>query len=108
MLHDWYWQLQAAAQGPDWSFSATFAPANAEHLTVLIRQYGFPGFAYSQVIDGRCLRHHHTSTYDLYIDQRNYATLAANLAGDQRQNIWVYHTIEVCGSDLTIERGYGG
>jgi hypothetical protein len=44
----------------------------------------------------------------VYIDQGNYAALAANLAGVRPQILWIYHTIEVRGADLSLERGYGG
>lgn len=108
MARDWFWQLQAAGQGPDWRFSASFAPADAARLAAHVRYHALPGFAHYRVDDGFCARHGHRSSYDMYIDEGNYAQLVANFAGDQAQNVWIYHTIEVCGHDLTIERGYGG
>lgn len=108
MSRDWFWQLQADGHGPDWFFFATFAPAGAERLSRLVREHPLPAFAQYRATNRLCRRHHHTSTFDLYVDQANYAGLVANLTGEQGRNIWIYHTIEVCGADITIERGYGG
>lgn len=108
MTRDWFSQIQAAAQGPDWYFFATFTPADAERLADHVRQHPLPGFAPYRVNEGPCVRHRHRSTYDLYVDQGNYPRLVANFEGDSPQNIWTYHLIEICGHDLTIARGYGG
>jgi hypothetical protein len=107
-VRDWFWQLQASGQGPDWFLVASFAADDAGLLAALVAQQPLPGFARYQVRDGLCARHNHRSDHDVYIDQTNYAALVANLAGSRPQNIWVYHTIEVCGADLSLERGYGG
>lgn len=108
MTRNWFWQLQAAQHGPDWFFSATFAPTDATQLAARIRQHPLAGLRHYRVTNGPCRQHQHTSTYDLYADQANYAALKANFESDTPQNIWIYHAIEVCGSDLRIERGYGG
>ena len=108
ITRDWFWQLQASGQGPDWFFYASFAADDAGLLAALVAQQPLPGFARHQAMDGLCARHGHRSAHDVYIDQHNAAALAANLAGVRPQNIWIYHTIEVCGADLTLERGYGG
>ena len=34
--------------------------------------------------------------------------MVANIEGKEAGNIWIYNIITVCGSDLKIERGYGG
>ena len=108
MQHDWFWQLEAAGHGPDWFFFATFTPSTTDGVAVVIRQHPLPGFAYYHVSNGPCSRHHHHSTYDLYVDQHNYDQLVQSFAGRQIQNRWIYHTIAVCGNDVTLERGYGG
>lgn len=108
MKRNWFWQLQATQHGPDWSFSATFVPTDAEQLAARIRQHPLAGLRHYRVTNGPCRQHQHTSTYDLYADQANYAALVANFERDTPQNIWIYHTIEVCGPDLLIERGYSG
>lgn len=107
-LHDWFWQLEAEARGPDWFFAASFAPECAGRLAQMVGQRPPLGFARIQVAGGQCPLHGHTSSYDVYVDQRNYAGLAANVAGEAARNIWIYHTIELCGADLRVERGYGG
>jgi hypothetical protein len=108
-MQDWFWQLTAGL-GPDWQFTASFTPASAAALAALVRKQRLPGFTYHQVVNGPCTRHQHTSTYDLYVDTANAAGLWDNLTLTSRQprNLWVYHTIEICGADLTLERGYGG
>jgi hypothetical protein len=108
MLRDWFWQLQTTGQGPDWFLFATFAPATTDRLLTVVRQHPLPGFASYHVSNGPCSRHHHDSTYELYIDQRNYEQVVQSFNGRPSQNIWIYHTIAVCGNDLTLERGYGG
>ena len=107
-MREWFWQLQAAGQGPDWYFVAGFAPAGAERLAAHVRGYRLPDFDHYRVVDGLCTRHQHHATSDLYADRASYPRLVANLAGGRPQNIWIYHAIEVCGPSLTIERGYGG
>jgi hypothetical protein len=107
-IHDWFWQLQAAGQGSDWFFVASFVEDDADCLTEYIKRQSLPDFTYYRVNNGPCRRHQHTATYDLYIDQGNYSRLLANFQNERPQNIWLYHAIEVCGHDLTITRGYGG
>jgi hypothetical protein len=106
IVRDWFWQIQASGQGPDWFLVASFAADDAGRLAALVAQQPLPGFARYQARAGA--RQGHRSDHDIYIDQVNYAVLAANLEGGRPQNIWVYHMIEVCGADLTLERGYGG
>jgi hypothetical protein len=108
VLRDWFWQLAAAANGPDWLFAATFAPADAARLAKLARQHGLPGFVYQQITDRPCRVHLQPHAYDLYADARNAAALTANIADSESRNIWAYHAIEVCGPQMSIERGYGG
>lgn len=108
MLRHWFWQLAAASQGPDWLFAATFASPSATRLAELVRQQALTGFAHLRVADQPCRYHPEPHAYDLYVDERNAAALAANLAGQASRNLWIYHTVEVCGPHLTIERGYGG
>lgn len=107
MPRDWFWELQAARQGPDWYFFASFNPADAAPLAARVRLFPWVGFVY-QPAAGLCARHRQHSAYELYIDQNNAGQLAANRQGDQPRNLWVYHAVEVCGSDLTLTRGYGG
>ncbi len=107
-LKDWFWQLEAAHQGPDWFFAASFAPECAGQLERLVGEQPPPGFAHLRVANGPCQLHGHITSYDVYVDERNYATLAANYAGQATRNIWIYHTVELCGADLRVERGYGG
>lgn len=108
MLRDWFWQLAAAAQGPDWLFTATFAPADTTRLALSVRQHPPPGFVYHRVASSACHLHPQPHAYDCYVDAHNADALIANLAGQPARNLWVYHTIEVCGPHVSIERGYGG
>jgi hypothetical protein len=108
LLRDWFWQLAAASQGPDWLFAAAFAPDDATRLAELARRHELPGFAYQRIADRPCRVHPQPHAYDLYVDAGNAAALTKNIAGSESRNIWVYHTIEVCGPQITIERGYGG
>ena len=107
-MRDWFWQIQAAQQGPDWYFFATFIPTDAERLAAWVRQQPLPGFSRCQVNQGPLARQPPGPTCDLYVDQGNHARLVANLEESRPQNIWIFHTIEICGPDLTITRGYGG
>ncbi len=104
----WFWQLQADKLGPDWFFFAQFAPADAAALSAAVRRHAPPSFVYSQLRDDICRSHRQPHSYELYSDPHSAPQLQANLAGTTPSNIWIYHLIECCGSDLTIERGYGG
>ncbi len=104
----WFWQLQADKLGPDWFFFAQFAPADAAALAAAVRRHAPPGFFYAQLHDDICRSHRQPHSYELYSDPHSAPQLQANLAGTNPSNIWIYHQIECCGSDLIIERGYGG
>jgi len=104
----WFWQLQAKNLGPDWFFFAQFAPADAAALSAAVRRHAPPSYSYSRLRDDVCRSHRQPHSYERYSDPHSAPRLQANLAGANPSNIWIYHFIECCGSDLTIERGYGG
>jgi hypothetical protein len=87
VLREWFWQLAAAANGPDWLFSATFDAADASALERRARDQPLPGFAYLRVADRPCQIHPEPHAYDVYIDTRNATALAANIAGQASRNL---------------------
>ena len=104
----WFWQLQARELGPDWLFVAQFALADTARLAAAVRLHAPPGFVHAQRHADICRSHRQSHSYELYSDPHSAFQLQANLAGASPSNIWIYHVIECCGSDLMIERGYGG
>lgn len=94
--------------GPDTLLLASFAPTSADALTLAVRQFDFQHFTRYAMTAQYCQRHGQQCSYDVYIDTHNFDQLVANLEGRASANIWVYHTIEVCQSTLSITQGYGG
>lgn len=92
MVLNWFWEIELNRSGPDYLFFATFKPAEALQLAELVSQHSLPGFKH----------------YDLYIDEYHYEQVVANIENKNPGNVWIYNIITVCGSDLKIERGYGG
>ena len=92
--------------GPDFIFQAAFLPTNA--LADAVRSFDFQHFSHYALQDHYCRQHGQTCSYDIYVDRQNAERLIGNLEGRHNENIWVYHSIEVCGGSLSIERGYGG
>jgi hypothetical protein len=108
MVRNWFWEIEKNQSGPDYLFLANFNPTQGQRLAELVRQQPLPGFKYYRAIDRRCWLHNHKAVYDLYIDEDSYQQLVAQIEGRKVGNIWIYDSIAVCGSDLKIERGYGG
>ena len=92
--------------GPDFIFQAAFLPTNA--LADAVRSFDFQHFSHYALQDQYCRQHSQTCSYDIYVDRQNAERLIGNIEGRHTVNIWVYHSIEVCGESLSIERGYGG
>lgn len=108
MALNWFWEIELHRTGPDYLFFATFELTEAPQLASLVRQHTLPGFKYYRATNCFCWLHNHSANYDLYIDEYHYEQMVANIEGKGAENVWIYNTIAVCGSDLKIERGYGG
>lgn len=108
MVRNWFWEIEKNQSGPDYLFLADFHPTQSQRLAELVRQHPLPGFKYYRAIDRPCWLHDHNATYDLYIEEDRYQQILAQIEGRKVGNIWIYALIAVCGSDLKIERGYGG
>jgi hypothetical protein len=105
----WFHELLASGKGPDWVFNATFAPGSGGALAASVRASAPPGFTYYRATQRPCSIHYHTKScdYDLYVDTPHYQACVDQLEGRHRQNMYVYHSIQVCRDEFQIVRGYG-
>jgi hypothetical protein len=105
----WFRELLAGGKGPDWIFNATFAPGSSS-LAEVVRFDAPIGFTYYRAKQRPCPIHFDLKLcdYDLYVDTAHYQACIDQLEGRQSQNIYIYHSIQVCGHDYQLARGYGG
>ena len=86
-FQDWFWEIKECGQGPHYYFSATFAPSDAERLAALVRQYPLSGFEHchfvGKLINAPCGDCNSPSSYDLYVDQSNYAEVILGIQRDE-------------------------
>src|SRR4051812_9045372 len=104
----WFRELLAAGKGPDWVFNAAFAPGSTSSLAEVVRQHAPTGFAYYRATQRPCPIHLKSCDYDLYIDAPHYRACIDQLEGRHAENIYIYHTIQVCQDEYQLVRGYGG
>ncbi len=108
MSDDWFRELEAAGKGPDWCFSAAFAPGSAAALAAAFRARAPQGFTLYEARAAHCPIHMRLCDYGMYIDQQQHAAMVANIEGLSAENIYIYHTMQACQNDLHIVRGYSG
>lgn len=104
----WFHELAAAGKGPDWVFSARFAPNSHALLSASVRMLAPQGFTYYRATQADCAIHSRVCDYDLYVDNQQYDAIIALLEGRQQRNIYVYHTLHACQGEFQLVRGYGG
>lgn len=104
----WFRELESAGKGPDWIFSASFAPENGQQLGELFRALLPHGFTSYRAQQRQCSIHSRSCDYDLYIDDHQAETITALLEDRLQQNVYIFHTIQLCGNELQLVRGYGG
>lgn len=108
MRDDWFWELEAAGKGPDWCFSARFAPASAAALAGAFCALAPQGFALYEAHAQHCPIHQRQCDYVMYIDSQQRAAIVANIEGVAEQNVYIFHTMQACQNEFQIVRGYGG
>jgi hypothetical protein len=108
VVRNWFWEIEKTQNGPDYLFRAEFNPTQGQRLAELVRQHPLPGFKYYRAVNRPCWLHDRKATYDLYIDEHHHQEIVRQIEGRKAGNVWIYNAIAVCGSDLKIERGYGG
>ncbi|MEH2025352.1 MAG: hypothetical protein V7K62_17500 [Nostoc sp.] len=115
IFQDWFWEIKECGQGTDYYFSASFAPSDAERLAALVRQHPLCGFEHchfvGKLINAPCKDANTQGSYDLYVDQSNYAEVMLGIQRDEpivtvAHCIW--QIIGVCDRKFGIECGYGG
>jgi hypothetical protein len=104
----WFHELADQGKGPDWLFNAAFAPGSHSALAAAVRAHAPPGFSYYHATQGPCSIHFGSCDYDLYIDTPHYQACVDQIEGRSGQNLYVYHSIQVCQDAFQLERGYGG
>ncbi len=86
-FHNWFWEIKECGQGPHYYFSATFAPSDAERLAALVRQHPLSGFEHcyfvGKLINAPCGNSNTPGSYDLYVDQSNYAEVMLGIQRDE-------------------------
>lgn len=114
-FQDWFWEIQECGQGPHYYFSATFAPSDAKRLAALVRQHPLSGFErchfVGKLINAPCGDCNTPGSYDLYVDQSNYAEVMSGIQRDEpivTVAHCVWQIIGVCDRNFGIESGYGG
>src|SRR5215212_5964826 len=105
----WFHELLAGGKGPDWIFNAAFAPGS-DSLAEVVREHAPSGFTYYRATQRPCPIHFDLKScdYDLYVDTDHYQACIDQLEAGSNENIYIYHTIQVCGHDYQLVRGYGG
>jgi hypothetical protein len=104
----WFRELVAGGKGPDWMFNAAFAPGSSSGLAATVRAHAPIGFTYYQATQRPCSLHFKVCDYDLYVDTPHYQACVDQLEGRYSGNVYVYHTIQICGHEVQLVRGYGG
>src|SRR4051794_7010329 len=102
----WFHELSAKGKGPDWVFNATFALGSSSALAATVRDHAPLGFTSYQATQRPCYIHGKTCDYVLYIDTPHYQACVDQLEGRQSQNIYVYHSIQVCQNEFQLMRAY--
>lgn len=105
----WFHELLADGKGPDWVSNAAFTPESSA-LADVVRQHAPLDFAYYRATQRPCPIHWNSRScdYDLYVDTPHYQACIEQLEGRQAGNIYVYHSLQVCGQEFQLVRGYGG
>jgi hypothetical protein len=106
--HFWFRELLAGGKGPDWVFNASFAPGSSSSLAETLRDHAPTGFTYYRATQRPCPIHWKSCDYDLYVDTPHYQACVDQLEGRHDNNVYVYHTIQVCQHEYQLVRGYGG
>lgn len=105
----WFGQLSLLGRGPDWFCDLRFVPAASAALLRFVRDFALHGFSPDDAPPAVCPIHGGTQcSFASYSDVESARVLVANRANHTPANIYIYHSITVCGSTLRIERGYGG
>ena len=104
----WFRELLAGGKGPDWVFNAAFAPGSSSILTALVRHHAPIGFTGYQAAQRPCPIHGKLCDYVLYVDTPHYQACIDQLEGRYAENIYIYHTIQVCHNEYQLMHGYGG
>ncbi|MFE4106074.1 hypothetical protein [Almyronema epifaneia] len=100
----WFWKIAALQQGPNYYFSATFAPHQAQMLAEQVRQHLPAGFVYYP--EGG--HSQPDKLYASYLDQATYNHLMALQQGAKPSNLWFTGTIEVQDHNLYICNALAG
>ncbi|MBE9001703.1 hypothetical protein IQ274_26715 [Nostoc sp. LEGE 12447] len=115
IFQDWFWEINECGQGPHYYFNATFAPSDAKRLAALVRQHPLLGFEHcnfvGKLINAPCGDANTPGSYDLYVDQSNYAEVMSGIQRDEpivTVAHYVWQIIGVCDRKFGIECGYGG
>ena len=105
----WFGQLYYLGRGPDWFCDLHFAPSDSQVLEVVTRHFNLHGYRHYGPLSGACPLHSRNDcAFDIYIDSHSYDKIVANIERRAATNVHIYNTLTLCGSDLQIERGYGG
>ena len=106
----WFRELLAGGKGPDWVFNAAFAPGSSSALAAAVRDHAPIGFTYYRATQRPCPIHFDLKAcdYDLYVDTPHYQACVDQLEGRQGNNVYIYHSIQVCRHNYQLVRGYGG
>lgn len=102
VLRPWSWILREAGAGPDHGAWLRFREEPDGELMETVGRTEMPGF----------VSHRHRDAAGklvlTYIDELHSQAFAQNLSGHHRTNLWVHATIQVSGTTLMLENGYGG
>jgi hypothetical protein len=104
----WFRELESAGKGPDWVFNATFAPGSRHALAATLLGHAPVGFTAYHASQRPCSIHGTLCDYVEYIDTAHYQACVDQLEGRNTNNIYIFHTIQVCQNEFQLVRGYGG
>ena len=89
---DWFWEIRAMGQGPDFHFLAEFEPSDAERLAAIVREQLPSGYRRNDDLDH--LRGA-SGFYDCYIDQHTLDRLSLMRESGVEESIWYHGEVEV-------------
>ncbi|MEM9906310.1 MAG: hypothetical protein AAF921_14930 [Cyanobacteria bacterium P01_D01_bin.44] len=104
---EWFWEIKALRQGPDYYFCATFGLTDAAKLAAMVCQQLPAGF----VRNTRFIETDRQQTYEIYdhyLDENTYGKWVEMENGGEPCNIWLSGSIEVCGYELFISNTLAG
>lgn len=104
----WCWEAAQAGHGPDWRFFAQVAPEGEADLAKIAASAELPGYAYCGLNEAYCWHHGQACLMHTFMDSSSAAAYTSNVTGGRQTNLWVYNAVEIHGTIVELECGYGG